>query len=99
MKKEKEPLPPSLPFISLRVCGGSTPNFEKYWGYVEMSSTPKIRVISNPGFPGRATDMAVPTGWMILGTLEKQFQTSLHVYRKVKLAFLFILSGIAHSHI
>ena len=40
---------PSLPFISLRVCGGSTPNFEKYWGYVEISSTPKIRVISNPG--------------------------------------------------
>ena len=54
-------------------------------------------------FPGRATDTAKPTGWMALGTLEKQFQTSLHTSTgKLRLGTgtcLFILSSIAHSHV
>ena len=39
----------------------------------------------------RATDTAVPTDWMTLGTLEKQFQTSLHTSTgKLRLLFYLI---------
>ena len=47
-------------------------------------------------FPGRATDTAVPTGWMTLGTLEQQFQTSFHTGKLSLLFYLFF--PVQHIH-